>query len=77
MLLLSVILVLGHVCNIIKSSTTAAKPTAKQCNGIKNNIIAFVFLKESSTEESPLERAACWSDALTEILHCVQNDLQI
>ena len=34
----------------------------------------LVILKESSTEESPLERETSRMDALTEILHCVQND---
>ena len=29
---------------------------AKQCNDIKNIVITIVILKESSTEESPLER---------------------
>ena len=34
-----------------------------------------VILKESSTEESPLVREICRTDSLTEILHCVQNDV--
>ena len=36
----------------------------------------IVILKESSTDESPLERETSSTDALTEILHCVQNDVQ-
>ena len=51
---------------------TAAEPAAKQYNDIINNIVVIVILKESSTEESPLERETCRKDALTEILHCVQ-----
>ena len=36
----------------------------------------LVILKESSPEESLFVRETCSTDALTEILHCVQNDGQ-